>query len=226
MIFKIEKKWIIGFIFLGLIVFFLFVQKNNDSDASKKSTIQNENLENGKLLKLVESSEQRTDYKSSHLSEYQIKEIKKCFSNLEFHSSLNLHQAISSIAKKIIPDLNLDEFLGNQVYHLKLPNKEERRLRIYSEKGLKRLAFYSVDQDGDPQLLDVPAEHQILPTPNMIQDYLNLGEIVHSEKEYLVKLADQEQLELKQEDSYFVEIQFKQLGKMFGCNKKSCRCIN
>ncbi len=225
-----DKKWIGISVLVVAALFFLLNKKQESqkeeihsplsiSEVQKNEEIENGSSQLGQIKKNIEQEQ------SKSLTDQQFSEVNKCFPNLISNSKITLHQAIDLILQSEKLSKSLDQYADNQVFHLKLKNGEDRRLRIYFENGTKRLAFYSLDQDGDPLPLDVPVAHQFVPSAEVIQSYLDQGQLVNSEKDYLIEDDNKKSISLREQRAEFVELQYKQMGKFLGCNITSCRCI-
>lgn len=222
-----KKRWIVSFgivILLMTAVFLLFKKlPNSEADFVESKKInqdQASSLPSSYSLEVLNQEPEKNKMDARQLSE-----IRKCLPALKYSDSPSFNEITEILLDSLDLSPELEQYIENQVFHIQLENNELRRLRLYDERGVKRMGFYKVDQDGDPVPIDLPVSHQFNPRHEVIQDYLSSGRIIKQEKDYLIPVDSSTQLVLNQVDSNYKEFQLKMSSKFLGCNITSCRCI-
>ncbi len=150
--------------------------------------------------------------------------ILKCFPDLE----ADAQKSFKNVVETLVHQLAVDDqkILHNDVYHVRLPDGQEKRLRLYRERDQDRLQFYGVDADGDPVVEEIPTDDQYSPDQNVINKYLSRGEVFYHEKSYDYKLHDKGELTVLEINDAVVDFNVKTPQVFLGCNQDACYCDN
>lgn len=226
-----RKKKIVSLVFIGAVISItaLFLKEKNEVSKTNQSVAKVgesapsviEPSANNTPTPIAQTNEATIP---SELSEEKLAQIQKCFPELEKEYQMSY----ASIISELVHDFAIDDkpLLHFDIYHLTLPNGEKRRLRLYSELGHERLQFYKLDQDGDPVVLEIPADDQVKPDHTVLTKYLSQGEISHHEKSYDIKLIDKGELTIIEENGKIIDFTVKLPQGFLGCNQETCLCDN
>lgn len=70
--------------------------------------------------------------------------------------------------------------------HLKTQDNTVMRVRRFLDEGpngsFERLVVFQEDETGFPEIIDIPQEHQLSPSEDVIQKYLSLGERIFEDE--------------------------------------------
>jgi hypothetical protein len=218
------KLWGPAFILIIIAAVFLFKKDSGDIEAPKivENVEIDQKTESVDALKekQIEALEAHQTLPQSKLNPKQLEAIERC--QPDFIESKSLTQLVSSLVHHY--SNGEGEILYNDVYHLTLPDGQARRVRIFSEREKKRLQFLSIDADGDPQVLEIPAEDQISDDPSVLKKYLSMGEVDHHEKSYAHNLLEGGEIFIQEINEDVVEFKIEMPNLYLGCNEQDCFC--
>lgn len=169
-------------LFFVLSALFLFnIRKMKTQNAQEQTDVQSQ-LNLNLSSELASEQELSSDHQESSNSLDSFSELRKyCLEKYPQQAHLLPTQEQINQWRK---DLSLKRSWLN--VHLKTQDNTVIRVRRFLDEGpngsFERLVVFKEDETGFPEIIDIPQEHQLSPSEEVIQQYLSLGERIFEDE--------------------------------------------